>query len=97
MYTHHLQMKDDFQRLEDDMSHLGSKVDEITASSASINRALADRKREISKLCGVHHLLKKVPLSPLPPPPPPPPLSVHLPPLLALAFMPHAFSMICEH
>ena len=61
--THRLQMKDDFQRLEDDMSHLGSKVDEITASSASINRALADRKREISKLCGVHHLLKKVSLS----------------------------------
>ena len=56
-------MKDDFQHLEDDMTHLGSRMEEITASSASINRALADRKREISKLCGVHHLLKKVRLS----------------------------------
>ena len=53
-------MKDDFQRLEDDMTHLGSRMEEITASSAGINKALADRKKEISKLCGVHHLLKKV-------------------------------------
>ena len=53
-------MKDDFQRLEDDMTHLGSHMEEISASSATINKALADRKREISKLCGVHHLLKKV-------------------------------------
>ena len=53
-------MKDDFQRLEDDMTHLGSRMEEITASSTSINKALADRKKEISKLCGVHHLLKKV-------------------------------------
>lgn len=59
----YVQMKDDFQHLEDDMTHLGSRMEEITASSASINRALADRKREISKLCGVHHLLKKVRLS----------------------------------
>ena len=59
-------MKDDFQRLEDDMTHLSSRMEEITTSSNSINSALTDRKREISKLCGVHHLLKKVlPLSPL--------------------------------
>ena len=55
-----LQMKDDFLRLEDDMTLLGSKMEEITGSSGSINAALADRKKEISKLCGVHHLLKKV-------------------------------------
>lgn len=53
-------MKDDFLRLEDDMTLLGSKMEEITGSSGSINAALADRKKEISKLCGVHHLLKKV-------------------------------------
>lgn len=53
-------MKDDFQHLEDDMVHLGTRVDEIASSSNSINSALADRKKEISKLCGVHHLLKKV-------------------------------------
>lgn len=35
-------------------------LQEITTASDSINRALADRKKEIVKLCGVHHLLKKV-------------------------------------
>ncbi|CAI8052278.1 Vacuolar protein sorting-associated protein 51 homolog [Geodia barretti] len=54
------EMKDDFQRLEDDMTHLGSRMEDITTASGSINRALADRKREIVKLCGVHHLLKKL-------------------------------------
>ena len=53
-------MKDDFQHLEDDMTHLGARMEEITSSSNSINSALEDRKKEISKLCGVHHLLKKV-------------------------------------
>ncbi len=42
------------------MSQLGVKMEEITDSSDSINTALADRKGEIAKLCGVHHLLKKV-------------------------------------
>ena len=53
-------MKDDFQHLEDDMGTLGARMDEITSSSNSINVALEERKKEISKLCGVHHLLKKV-------------------------------------
>lgn len=35
-------------------------MQEITRASDSINGALADRKMEIVKLCGVHHLLKKV-------------------------------------
>lgn len=55
-----LQMKDDFQHLEDDMTHLSSRMEEIISSSNSINSALSDRKKEITKLCGVHHLLKKV-------------------------------------
>ena len=53
-------MKDDFQHLEDDMTHLSSRMEEIISSSNSINSSLSDRKREITKLCGVHHLLKKV-------------------------------------
>ncbi len=53
-------MKDDFQHLEDDMTHLSSRVEEIIGSSNSINSALSDRKKQITKLCGVHHLLKKV-------------------------------------
>ena len=35
-------------------------VQDITSSSDCINGALAERKMEIAKLCGVHHLLKKV-------------------------------------
>lgn len=53
-------MKDDFQHLEDDMTHLSSRMEEIISSSNSINTALSDRKKQITKLCGVHHLLKKV-------------------------------------
>ncbi len=53
-------MKDDFQHLENDMGTLGNRMDEITSSSSSINTALEDRKKEISKLCGVNYLLKKV-------------------------------------
>lgn len=66
LYTHvsvlhpFLQMKDDFQHLEDDMGTLGARMAEITSSSNSINSALEERKKEISKLCGVNHLLKKV-------------------------------------
>lgn len=54
------QMKDDFQHLEDDMTHLSSRMEAIITSSNYINSALSDRKKEITKLCGVHHLLKKV-------------------------------------
>ena len=53
-------MKDDFQRLEDDMNRLNSRMAEISSASNSINGALADRKQQIMKFCGVHHLLKKV-------------------------------------
>ncbi len=53
-------MKDDFQHLENDMGILGDRMEEITSSSNSINTALEDRKNEISKLCGVNFLLKKV-------------------------------------
>lgn len=53
-------MKDDFQRLEDDMGHLGSGMEEISESSRSINAALADRRQQINKLTSVHHMLKKV-------------------------------------
>eukprot|EP00731_Ephydatia_muelleri_P020952 Em0013g679a len=54
------EMKDDFQRLEDDMNRLNSRMAEISSASNSINGALADRKQQIMKFCGVHHLLKKL-------------------------------------
>lgn len=53
-------MKDDFQRLEDDMTQLSYRMMGIKSSSDSINEALAERKQQINKLSSVHHLLKKV-------------------------------------
>ena len=58
--TYVLQMKSDFHRMEDEMSLLSGKMKEIMSASASINSALADRRQQIAKLSGVHHLLKKV-------------------------------------
>ena len=57
---HSLQMKDDFQRLEDDMTKLRSRVIDIRTSSDTINEALSERKQQIMKLSSVHYLLKKV-------------------------------------
>lgn len=53
-------MKDDFQRLEDDMTKLRSRMIEIRSSSDLINDSLSERKQQIMKLSSVHHLLKKV-------------------------------------
>jgi len=55
-----LQMKSDFHRMEDEMSLLSGKMQEIMSASANINSALANRRQQIAKLSGVHHLLKKV-------------------------------------
>ena len=55
-----LKMKDDFQRLEDDMGRLSARMEEISGSSKGINTALADRRQQINKLTSVHHMLKKV-------------------------------------
>ena len=55
-----LQMKSDFHRMEDEMSLLSGKMQEIMSASTSINSALASRRQQIAKLSGVHHLLKKV-------------------------------------
>ncbi|XP_019849380.1 PREDICTED: vacuolar protein sorting-associated protein 51 homolog [Amphimedon queenslandica] len=54
------EMKDDFQRLEDGMSKLSSRIEGIRSSSNSINEALSERKQQIAKLSSVHHLLKKL-------------------------------------
>ena len=55
-----LQMKSDFHRMEDEMSLLSGKMQEIMSASASINSALANRRQQVAKLSGVHRLLKKV-------------------------------------
>ena len=55
-----LQMKSDFHRMEDEMTLLSGKMQEIMSASTSINSALSNRRQQIAKLSGVHHLLKKV-------------------------------------
>jgi len=42
------------------MGLLSGKMQEIMSASSSINSALANRRQQIAKLSGVHHLLKKV-------------------------------------
>ena len=54
------QMKNDFKKMEDEMDHLATNMAKITTFSASISDTLQDRRHQITKLAGVHTLLKKV-------------------------------------
>ncbi|KAI8789689.1 vacuolar protein sorting-associated protein 51 [Biomphalaria glabrata] len=53
-------MKNDFRKMEDEMDHLASNMSAITDFSASISATLQDRRQQITKLVGVHSLLKKL-------------------------------------
>ena len=53
------QMKHDFKRMEEEMDSLTANMASITESSASISDTLQDRRQQITKLSGVHTLLKK--------------------------------------
>ena len=53
-------MKNDFRKMEDEMDHLATNMAAITDFSASISSTLQDRRQQITKLSGVHLLLKKV-------------------------------------
>lgn len=53
-------MKNDFKKMEDEMDHLATNMAAITDFSAKISGTLQDRRQEITKLAGVHALLKKV-------------------------------------
>ncbi|KAL5021768.1 hypothetical protein ScPMuIL_000923 [Solemya velum] len=53
-------MKNDFKKMEDEMDHLASNMAAITEFSARISDTLQDRRQQISKLSGVHSLLKKL-------------------------------------
>lgn len=46
--------------MEDEMDHLATNMAKITTFSASISDTLQDRRHQITKLAGVHSLLKKV-------------------------------------
>ena len=53
-------MKNDFRKMEDEMDHLARNMSAITDFSASISGTLQDRRQQITKLAGVHSLLKKL-------------------------------------
>ena len=53
-------MKNDFRKMEDEMDHLATNMAAITEFSGRISNTLQDRRQQITKLSGVHMLLKKV-------------------------------------
>ena len=53
-------MKNDFRKMEDEMDLLATNMETITDFSGRISNTLQDRREQITKLSGVHMLLKKV-------------------------------------
>lgn len=53
-------MKNDFKRMEDEMDGLATNMESIMTFSAQISDTLHDRRQQITKLTGVHTLLKKL-------------------------------------
>ncbi|XP_060593250.1 vacuolar protein sorting-associated protein 51 homolog [Ruditapes philippinarum] len=53
-------MKNDFRKMEDEMDHLATNMSRITEFSGNISHTLQDRRQHITKLSGVHSLLKKL-------------------------------------
>uniref|UniRef100_A0A0L8GS18 Vacuolar protein sorting-associated protein 51 homolog n=1 Tax=Octopus bimaculoides TaxID=37653 RepID=A0A0L8GS18_OCTBM len=53
-------MKNDFKKMEDEMDLLATNMASITEFSAKISDTLQDQRQQITKLAGVHALLKKL-------------------------------------
>lgn len=53
-------MKNDFRKMEDEMSKLDTTLNSVTEYSDKVNTALQDKRTQISQLSGVHTLLHKV-------------------------------------
>ncbi|KAG7245854.1 hypothetical protein CRUP_010290, partial [Coryphaenoides rupestris] len=53
-------MKNDFKKMEDEMDCLSTNMAAITEFSASISGTLQDQHTQITKLSGVHTLLRKL-------------------------------------
>ncbi|KFM62792.1 Protein fat-free-like protein, partial [Stegodyphus mimosarum] len=53
-------MKNDFKKMEEEMDCLSSNMSIITEFSGNISSTLQGRRQQISKLTGVHTLLKKL-------------------------------------
>ena len=54
------QMKHDFKKMEDEMDKLANNMSAITEFSDKISGTLQEKRQHITKLSGVHTLLKKV-------------------------------------
>ena len=53
-------MKNDFKKMEEEMDNLSLKMSAITAFNDKISNTLQDKRLQITKLSGVHSLLRKV-------------------------------------
>lgn len=53
-------MKTDFKKMEEEMDRLATNMDTIADFSEKISSTLQERRAQITKLSGVHSLLKKV-------------------------------------
>lgn len=53
-------MKNDFKKMETEMDLLASNMESITSFSDQISSTLQDTRQQISKLSGVHVLLKRL-------------------------------------
>ncbi|XP_071440751.1 vacuolar protein sorting-associated protein 51 homolog [Hetaerina americana] len=53
-------MKSDFKQMEDEMELLAANMESITVFSEQISSTLQDTRQKITKLSGVHSLLKKL-------------------------------------
>jgi hypothetical protein len=53
-------MKNDFKKMEEEMDNLSVKMSAITAFNDKISNTLQDKRLQITKLSGVHALLRKV-------------------------------------
>lgn len=53
-------MKNDFKKMEEEMDNLSVKMSAITAFNDKISNTLQEKRLQITKLSGVHALLRKV-------------------------------------
>ncbi|XP_015929560.1 vacuolar protein sorting-associated protein 51 homolog [Parasteatoda tepidariorum] len=53
-------MKNDFKKMEEEMDGLSSNMEVITEFSGNISSTLQGRRQQITKLSGIHSLLKKL-------------------------------------
>ena len=54
------QMKNDFKKMEEEMDNLSVKMSAITVFNDKISNTLQEKRLQITKLSGVHALLRKV-------------------------------------